>query len=287
MTNLALLTSALMLWASNALSAPVVIRYFQTDLRYQYRIELLQLALQKTQSSDGDFVLKPVLTQDPMTQARGLDYLEKGHTVDVAFLPTNQAREQQFLAIRIPILQGILGYRVLMVHKDHLPLFANIHNINELTARFRAGFGTQWADLAILKENGLSVTPVVKYDGLFKMLEKQRFDYIPRGINEAWQELITFADDCPNLAIAPSIALYYPYPVYFFVNKHNTALANRIERGLNIALRDGSFRKLFLRYHQDDILRADLRHRKIFKLSNPTLAEGTAEPDTSWWLPTQ
>ena len=53
---------------------------------------------------------------------------------------------------------------------------------------------------------------------------------------------------------------------------------------MTIALNDGSFRELFLRYHEDFIARSDLDHRMIFRLDNPTLERETQEPDTSWWL---
>ena len=264
--------------------APVSIRYFQTDQRYLYRVELLKLALEKTLETDGPYILKPV--DEEMTQARGLSYLQKGQTVDIAFLPTTAERERQFLPIKIPILRGILGYRVLLIHKDDAVKFSTIETFEQLKAGYTAGFGADWADLTILKQNGISVDETVKYELLFAKLEKKRFDYFPRGINEAWQEIHTFSSTCPNLMVDSHLALYYPYPVYFFANAHNVQLAERIERGLTIALNDGSFKELFLTYHKDLIEQAGLAHRKLFRLENPTLPAGTPEPDTSWWLET-
>jgi len=72
--------------------------------------------------------------------------------------------------------------------------------------------------------------------------------------------------------------------VYFFVNKKNVKLASRLERGLNITLKDGSFKKLFFHYHEPFIKQANLDKRKLFILKNPNLPEGTPDPDTSWWL---
>ena len=75
------------------------------------------------------------------------------------------------------------------------------------------------------------------------MPANKRFDYFPRGLYEVWGEQKVNADK--NLVIEDSLMLYYPAPIYFFVNKKNVALANRIERGLRIAMQDGSFDKLF------------------------------------------
>ncbi|MBI9091580.1 MAG: hypothetical protein JEZ12_20410 [Desulfobacterium sp.] len=65
------------------------------------------------------------------------------------------------------------------------------------------------------------------------------------------------------------------------------AAPNRIERGLKISLKNGDFKKLFLQHHGDIIQQADLKNRKMFMLENPTLPEGTPEPNTDWWLEQQ
>jgi len=116
------------------------------------------------------------------------------------------------------------------------------------------------------------------------MLKLKRFDYFPRGINEAWNEIDKKGVNYPELMVEERTALYYPYPVYYFVNKENRELAARIEKGLKIALADGSFKDLFFESHSEIINKANLDDRIIFKLQNPTLPEGTPEPDTSWWL---
>ena len=46
--------------AANLPSQPMSIGYFQTDQRYEYRIELLRLALDKTLEADGSYVLIPI-----------------------------------------------------------------------------------------------------------------------------------------------------------------------------------------------------------------------------------
>ena len=261
-------------------SAPI--RYFQTDLRYQYRIDLLKLALDHTLESHGPYKIAP--TTESITQARGIDLLERKEGVDVAFLPTTKERELKLRAIKIPILRGILGYRVLLIHRDDQAKFASIYSLDELREHFRGGFGSQWADMAILKQNQLKVVGIAQYESLFSMLEVKRFDYFPRGINEAWKEIELQHASYPHLMVEENLALYYPYPVYFFVHKNNLYLADRINLGLQMALSDGSFKALFMAYHQDFIEQAKLTGRRMFILSNPTLPEDTDSPDTQWWL---
>ncbi|NMH67047.1 transporter substrate-binding domain-containing protein [Shewanella salipaludis] len=274
------------------------IRYFQTDLRYQYRIELLELALRKSQAAEiaapetidtettatesaaNGLPLQPLTTA--VTQSRGIAMLEQGE-VDVAFLPTSRELEQRLLAVRIPIMQGLLGYRVLLIHSRNQAKFAKLETLEQLQRRFVAGFGADWTDLAILTHNRLQVQRVTQYQNLFPMLNAGRFDYVPRGINEVWDEMAVMGPQYPGLLVDSQLALHYDYPIYFFVNKANRQLANRIEKGLRLALADGSFKRLFLSYHGQLVTR--LRNRRVFELTNPTLPADMPAIDTSWWQP--
>ena len=147
------------------------------------------------------------------------------------------------------------------------------------------GLNSQWADLPIMRANGFSVVTSSDYENLFVMLAANRFDAFPRGLNEARRELDERKQNYPQLAIEKSRALYFPYPVYFWVNKNNVALAKRIELGLNRSLADGSFRKLFESYHAAEIAAIKKEKRKVILLDNTILPAGNAKPDTSWWWP--
>lgn len=262
-------------------SYPASLKYFQTDIRYEYRYKLLKLALQKTESSDGPLFLKALPYK--VTQKRGLAYLKDGG-IDIVSLATSKKREQDFLPVRIPILKGILGYRVFLIHRKDTRQLKQIKSLKDLTDNFIAGFGVHWADYKILQANNIPVETSALYENLFTMLIAGRFDYFPRGINEAWNEIEKYSSEYPFLTVEDNIAFYYPYPTYFFVNKNNTKLAHRIERGLNLALADGTFKTLFLDDHQDMINRANLEERLMFRLKNPGLPTSTPEIDTSWWL---
>jgi hypothetical protein len=75
------------------------------------------------------------------------------------------------------------------------------------------------------------------------MLIGKRFDYFPRGLDEVWSEEKLFSNK--GIIIEQHLMLKYSTSKYFFVNKRNVALADRIERGLKIAIADGSFDALF------------------------------------------
>ena len=272
-----------LLWLPFALSGQAAereIRYFQADSRYAYRTQLLQLILQKTQA-EGSYRLNPIYTD--VTPDRGLLLLQSGR-IDVVSLPATPERERLYRAVPVDIMRGMLGYRVLLIRKERQAEFAAISSLDGLR-KMRLGFGSQWADFPILEHNGLTVVGNPQYASLFGMLDKGRFDAFPRGLNEAWHELEEQAAAWPELVVESSLLLYYPYPVYFFVQRDDMALASRLQRGLERAMADGSMRSLFLHYHADLLKKAGLEQRRLITLENPLLPADFLAPDTSWWLP--
>ena len=204
--------------------------------------------------------------------------------IDVIALGTNDEREAKLLPIKIDILRGIVGFRLLVIRAADQARIAQMDD-QSLRNQLIFGLNEQWADLPIMRANGFSVVTSLDYETLFAMLAAGRFDAFPRGLNEARRELDERKQHYPQLAIEKSKALFFPYPVYFWVNKDNVALAQRIESGLKRALADGSFRKLFQSYHAAEIAALKNEKRHVLRLDNPILPAGTVPPDTSWWWP--
>jgi hypothetical protein len=266
-------------FASPVAAAEARIRYFPVGPIYEYRWKLLELALAHTPTADAPARLAPYA--EDITQNRGMLLLESG-MIDVIALGTNAERELRMLPIKIDILRGIVGFRVFVIRAADQARIAGM-DAQALRQQLSIGLNSQWADLPILRANGFTVVTSSSYDNLFGMLAAGRFDAFARGLNEADRELDERRQKYPQLAVEQTKALYFPYPVYFWVNKENTALARRIERGLKLALADGSFRKLFETYHAAEIERLAHGKRQVLRLGNPTLPPQTAEPDTRWW----
>lgn len=266
---------------SPVFSSEAVIRYFPSGTIYEYRWKLLELALAHTNDIAKPLQLAPFT--ENVTQNRGISLLEAGD-IDVIALGTNAEREAQLLPVKIDILRGIVGFRLLVIRAADQERITQMDDIS-LRKQLMFGLNSQWADLPIMRANGFSVVTSSDYENLFVMLAANRFDAFPRGLNEARRELDERKQNYPQLAIEKSKALYFPYPVYFWVNKNNVALAKRIELGLNRSLADGSFRKLFESYHAAEITALKKEKRKVILLDNTILPAGNAKPDTSWWWP--
>jgi hypothetical protein len=263
-------------------SAAPVLRFAPVGAIYEYRWQLLALALAHTPGGRG---IRLVPYPDPITQSRALELL-KTRDLDVLALGTSPEREASAQPVRIDILKGIVGLRLLLIRAEDQD---RLDRMDDERLRREITFGLQrdWADLPIMTASGFRVEVATDSENLFKMLAAGRFDAFPRGLNEVRTELAEHAAANPGLALEANRALYFPYPVYFWVRRGNTALAARIERGLRAALADGSFRRLFLASHGPDIAWFQSQRRKVLVLPNPLRPAGSLAPDTSWWWPRQ
>jgi hypothetical protein len=185
------------------------------DPRVEYPLRLLGLALQKSGVAFDLWASK-----DRMVQGRAItEVVARSGRVDIVWSMTSREREQLVLPIRIPIYKGLIGWRLPLVHRDQLNLFAGVKNLDGMRG-FEAGQGHDWPDTDILRSNGLAVQTSPNYEGIFLKLKAKRFDYFPRSVAEIWAEADLHAGN--GIVIDPWIALHYPAAFYFFVNKENT-----------------------------------------------------------------
>lgn len=279
-----LIVSILMLSFGQGLAEELVVRIpgeqGVRDIRDDYNVEMLRMALSKTEKTNGPFRLE--VADIPMTQNRLIEALKTGKHIDVMWSMTSLEREQVLLPVRIPLLKGLLGHRIFIIRKERQADFAAIETLDQLRS-YTAGQGAGWPDTEILMANSIPVVTSSTYQGLFTMLRKRRFDYFPRGVNEAWAEVRNHAGK--GLIVERNLLLHYPAPQYFFVNKKNNKLADRIERGLRLAINDGDFDRLFFNHpiHQDIFRKSRIDQRRIFRIRNPLLSPETPLDEKALW----
>lgn len=250
------------------------------DATKEYKYQLLQLILGKTEKTDGPFRIET--QQQEITQARDIELLKQGY-FDVILTMTSQEREQELHPIRIPIYKGLYGYRIAIINQSDQEKFSTVRSLEDFQ-KLWAGQGEVWPDTKILRANGFNVVGITSYPELFTMLKEKRFDFFPRGVHEPWKELADVK--IPGLVVETDLALHYPAAGYIFTSKNNPKLAERLERGFRIALEDGSFDALFYGHPDMKVAldRANLKNRRIFELKNPLLSEETPLNDKRLWL---
>ena len=276
---------SLLVWAAET-EEPLVVKTRSlrgTSTTYdetkEYKYQLLQLILEKTQETDGPFKIET--PKHEITQARDIDLLKQGY-FDVVLTMTSEKRERELHPIRIPIYKGLYGYRIAIINQDDQYKFPAIRTLKDFQGLW-AGQGEAWPDTQILRANGFKVVGIAGYVELFTMLKERRFDFFPRGVHEPWKELSDVK--YPGLAVETDLVIHYPAPGYIFTAKGNNKLADRLERGFRMALEDGSFDLFF--YHHPDIKvvleRAKLKNRRCFELKNPLLSKDTPLDDKKLW----
>lgn len=239
---------------------------------HTYYSELLMLALSKTNENQAPFVL--VEGSGDLVQERVLRELSQGGDIDVFWTVTSKLREQQAIPVRVPLLNGIMGYRVSLIRQTSLENFNNIRTGQQFK-RLVGGQGHDWPDFKILEHNGFITLGTSNYDVIIELLKLGRIDYFPRALHEAVVEAEALNDAA--ITIEPKFLMYYPSYIFFFVSTSKPELAQRIEKGLRIAKQDGSFDLLFERYMDFDRIsnHLNLSNRELIMLHNPLLSEET------------
>ncbi|REL35207.1 hypothetical protein DXX92_07450 [Thalassotalea euphylliae] len=238
----------------------------------KYYRELLALALNKSSPRFGPYQLNGV--DAGKTQTNMIELIKHRHIVNVAWTMTSKARERELLPIRVPLFKGLGGCRIFLIRQGEQDRFSQITKVSDLQ-NLLAGQGADWPDTSILKANNFNVITAKQHNSLFSMLTKQRFDYFPRALHEAYSEAARF----PELTVEQSSLLYYPAPFFFFVSKEDKRLAERIEYGLNRMMADGSFEQFFNQnpYSKSVRAKANINNRRIYTLKNPLLTAQTAQ----------
>jgi hypothetical protein len=229
-----------------------------------YFPKLLRLALEKTRA-EGPFEI--VQIDQHLTSPRQATEIKNNGIINLMWDGSNQQRETELWPVRVSLLRHLNDYRLFLIRAEDQGRFSNIRTLDQLRA-LKAGAGVNWPSTEILRANNIPVVTSIAYEYLFPMLRAKRFDYMPRGVYEASHE--QRVNEREDLAIEKTIFLHYHVPFYFFVSKENAALGQRVERGLRLAIKDGSFDKLFnsipaFRQAQAEI---DSNKRRVFELKS-------------------
>lgn len=230
-----------------------------------HNIAVIQRALEITEPNYGPFMLETVNIR--MTPEREIRIVEEGDIVNVTITPANQYWDTYLTPIKVPIRLGLLSYRLLLINKVDLPKFEQIATINEIK-QTTVGLLHNWKTAGIYKENKISMMKSYNYEGLFLMLNNQRFDYIPRAIYEVYDELEAQESILKDIVVEPTIALFIPTKTYLYVSPKNKRLVKRLQSGLHELVTSGELKEILHKYYASDIKRAKLNKRKMITIES-------------------
>ncbi|MGV8838254.1 hypothetical protein [Cellvibrio sp.] len=258
--------------AQTSPQAPLIVTHKLPELnsteRVLHEVEVLKLALDKTITEFGPYELHGI---PPMNRARTLVALSHNVYPNLILQMSyeDELAEQEKLAfIPFPLDRGALSYRICFMRDSLNATAKSITHLDQLKD-YHFGVGIGWADGKILRHNDLQVIESNSVVSLFRMTKAGRIDFFCRGASEFFYE-----QQDPNslgLTSDTQLALYYPLPKFFFAHKESKAVLNRVQKGLEIAYKDGSFNKLWSKRHLHTLERAQLKQRNVITLQNPLI----------------
>ncbi|TMP38842.1 hypothetical protein CWB96_09630 [Pseudoalteromonas citrea] len=249
------------------------------DSTHDYYVGLLELAYRK--------INKPLTIKlSPyMVQQRALNELKAGRLIDIYWAGTDSERESTLGFVPIPLVKGLLGYRVFTAHQSATTELNKISTLDQLKTH-RLCQGAHWPDTDIMIAAGLNVMPNAIYENMFKQAYSGRCFAFPRGINEAHSEVLSRTKSMPELIVYDKVILHYPFPMYFFIKKSNETLIADVTNGLNKAIEDGSFDD-YMKNHQSTKHLFPLSKWKsstVIRIDNPFLDPNRDINNSKYWV---
>lgn len=241
-----------------------------TSTYHDYYTALLKLALEKTRPTYGDYEMKgvPPSTSLLRSLSDAVDNTYPNLAIEAGY--EEKLTDSGMLTyINIPIDGGIFGYRVCFTNAVIKEQLKKVNSVNDLR-KYKIAQGVGWVDTEILRANGLTVVEISNFEGIFKMIAAGRIDLFCRGANQLQAETEQFKS-LTKLTYDESFVLVYPLPRFFYLNAKNTLAKERIQAGLQIAFKDGSFKKLWQEHYQSSVDFSKLDQRKHIYLENPLL----------------
>jgi len=240
------------------------------DKRAKHKDEVIIRSLEVTVDEYGPFTFEAVDVD--MTPSRALASMKTGSLINIFIAPSSEVWNVSTIPIKIPIRQGLLSYRLLLVNKINLAKFEKVKDFDDLK-HLRAGLQNDWITTNIFKKLEMNVVTAHTFEGLFLMLNKHRSDYIPRAIYEIYDELNTRKGKLNNVVVEPTIALHLPMFSFVYVSPKEQKIASRIKSGLLKLKETGELNDIFDKYYAKDIIKADLKNRRVIEIKNPFITD--------------
>ena len=243
----------------------------------QYHIEALKAALRVTQDAYPPVTVTP--HPMPMSQSRQLTTVLKGEA-DVMWSVTHDRLEHTLLPVQFPLLQGLGGYRVFVIHKNMQPFFQPDRKLEHIK-KLQAVQGADWPDYTILKHHNFTVNSASWtdwYTTMYRSLERGLVDYFPRNVIEVHRDLAFHGSQ--HLTIEQHHLLIYPSYEYFFVAPDQPQLQKRLLEGLIKLVKSGELARLFAQHqnHRQAMVLLRQTSRVRHHIDNPGLSYEFAYP---------
>ena len=243
----------------------------KSPIRQDYELDILHCLLTATEKEFGQFTLHNDVTDYPLAKDEG-NVFNTGTDILVTVAGNTKFAQHKKIVIPQAISKGLLGYRLLIIKQDKRDKFQQINTAKQMQ-QLTAGIPATWADADLFRANNYTVCEKGVFSEIFQRLKNNDCDYVALGANEIEQAFTDMAEPLGDLIIEPSLMLYYPFPLVFYLNPQQVELAARVKVGLQYIINNGQLDAIFQQYNSNIVDRLRLKQRKIFNLNNPILPQ--------------
>lgn len=237
----------------------------KSSARQDYEYELLECLVKEAQK---ETLIDNDLTDYPCAQDEG-NVLENGCDVLVTVAGNRKFAGKPLIEIKQPLCNGLLGWRLCIVATDRVDEFENL-TLAQLKGK-KLGVPATWVDAELFRANGFNVLEQGNLDDMLGWVQDGSVDFITLGANEAHDILAQNRHYSDVLSIESTMAIYYPFPLVFYVNQQQEELAELLSQQL--FEKKSQVAELFNHHYGDVIRQAALQKRRKLSLSNPLLSD--------------
>ena len=237
--------------------------------RQLYELTILRRVLEASYSPYANATLIDDKTDYPDAGDEG-NIFHRDIDLCVTVAGNPKFRPGDYIPVMLPLMNGLLGHRLMIIRQTDADDFAGITNISQLKNK-KHGIPATWADAELFRSNGYQVNERGTVDELFQRLQNKECDYVALGVNEVNSIFEQYANKVGGLMIEPSLRFYYPYALVFYVHPNNQHLALSIEKGLYAIKQNGIFQSLFQSFYGETLAKSLLNERRPIHLQNRDL----------------
>ncbi|VUD69321.1 hypothetical protein TDB9533_04688 [Thalassocella blandensis] len=244
-----------------------------SEARKPFELALMKRIFEQSESKFGPAHLE--VSQWKISTARSIQMMKEGERLHIQNAPylLHELDKNAVTVLPTPILRNILGYRQIIIKQHYAEEFNAITSFNQFAAK-AAGQGRGWADNNVYRANGIEVIEAPSFLGMFPMLNRDRFDYIPLGISEAGDSLELDQVKHFDFVLAKDLIVFYPWPIHILVSNRHPELARRIQYGFEKIQQNGMYDEMF-NEHFGSLLaklkRAESANIRVIVLTTPNL----------------
>ncbi|NVD06729.1 hypothetical protein FCU94_07360 [Vibrio sp. JPW-9-11-11] len=234
----------------------------QVDNGHQYYHELLYEALTR----DG-YDVNIIVPSDHIPQKRVVKMVESDQ-LSLTWLLATPERDQSYASVDVPLTNGLIGKRLLLIPSDLQEKFDSIDSLDALReSNLVAGLGISWFDVDVWQFNAL---PVFQADGewrslYWKLSASGPINYFPRGLNEIGLE----AAQNPHLSIEKRLMLVYNRDFKFYLSPQMAHYKPKLEHALLRAKQEGLIDQLVDKYWGSSFKQLQPEQRTVIYLELP------------------